>query len=386
MDKEVARVEKIELYIKNQLQGEELQHFERQLKYDPILQNQIDLQKAILESLEIHGDKELLKTLDSHFDDYQKNKSMSESKLKKYLYGSGIFLVFILSIVLVLTNDKKDYSDVVAAENAKEQLTLSETTNGTIHIGEKNNIVEVLEDENEEILVPDRLEPKEVVDKESDRHFKALKSFDLPVTVITTQNSPKYKFDNSTLQICGLNGVSTAQLHLVQHNHDLFLHHGKTYYKIKLAHEFEVLETVSTPQQHNVLQHATGKGIVVQMIKTKTVQLEDTEELKFHVLEVRDLLEENNTKYKFIGKELVINENLYNKLNDNFRIYYIEKTDEYYLRFKKRYYHLDHNNQEFTELNEEANHNTLQYFEEDVDKKVIKYLKLEDIEGMYNSF
>ena len=378
MDKEIERIEKIERYLNKTLVGEELQHLERQLKYDPILQ------KAITDSVEIYGDQELLKTLNKEFDNYQKDRDVADNVLKRYLYLGGLGLVVILSLLLVFTNREDDYADVVKAQENLEMEELRKV-NAAVVKDEDDNIIEIVETENKDILVDDNIQNKFEIDHKSERHFKPLKSFDIPVIVITTQVSPKYKFDNSTLHICGLNNVSLAKLNLVQHNHDLFLFHDKTYYRIKLVHDYEVLKKMATPQQHNILQHATGNGIQVEVIKTNSVQREDSDEIKFHVLEVRDLLEETNTKYKFIGRELVINENLYNKLHKRFKIYYIENTDEYYLRFKKKYYHLDHNNQDFTELVEEKDFKILESFHEQEDIKTIKYLKLEDIQSMYGN-
>jgi hypothetical protein len=113
MEKHFYNPENIEAYLDNKLSASERSFFENELSKDPLLQNEINLQKDIIETLKTHRKAELKNRLNNI--EVGMDSSYAGLKFAASLLLSGLISYGIYSFV---SNEKE--SNVTITENYKE--------------------------------------------------------------------------------------------------------------------------------------------------------------------------------------------------------------------------------------------------------------------------
>lgn len=385
MKDELEQIEQIEKYLKGELSPKDKVAFESQIEQDPILAEDITIQREMYLAIQDVGDANLQGQLDTIHDNFEATRSKGISRIRKFGYGGGIVVFLLLTLVVMyfgdvvqkkdsnsvnhnITHHQLDHTDTVP----KEKLVVQPISSEPIHLMEDTGTsapIEEIVTTKEEIII--------------DSH-KILHSFDLPVSIATPQHSPSYYFDGKTLWLYGVE-FDLRQIEIRKHQTAIYLFNRNRYYLLEKTDEKQPLEQAKDMRALETLSRATGTGPSIKVMLPSIFIHQDPSGLVFHVIEVEDILDERNTQYKFRNGELIITENLFNKLGEHFDIIHLEEFDRYYIKVKKNYYIIEEGTHDFTELTKEDNPEIMELFKTNSTKLQLRYLTLEDIYNQYES-
>ncbi len=389
MSEELNDIAQIDAYLKGSLEGDDLKNFEKRMQADATFSKEVALQKEIYASIEAYGELQLKKELDGYHQELgetPKNTGVTISKTKTIYIVAASIVTIITFIVLQnyvsprteLAKESTHTANPSPEKQEKSPILISSDT----AIADNSQQVAVVETETIHGERSTPTAPKN--EPETIEEMNIIHSFDLQILHAEEMASPSYIFDGKKLWLYGTY-MNLQKVEIRRFENKLYLFYRNKYYQLSKSAQLRDLIAHRDIHQLQTLSMGTGKGPRIAIEQTGLVISKTDSDLLFHILEVEDILDHRNTKYKFRNQELIITENLFKKLGSEFDIIHMKKHDNYYLRVNNILYHLDYNTHEFVSLEKEQSDVILNLFKSQNASTSIRFKTLEDNYQLENS-